>query len=852
MNKITLAYKKSLDFYNLFFSTRSKIKLIDYLENAPSDEISLINHINDTYNILFVVEGKYYNVEAPKRYSKMYELGLNEIVHPDDKEIYEDLLEPTYIYQKLINSKTPNFRFAHFRIKTINNTYRWVERVLVTGKENGLVEGQIKLYTFDIKHKLGTDQENEIGLNLLENQKDSRTGLLFEKPFFRHCEANFEANPDLNWCMISIDIEHLRLFDEWFGREAGDELLYRTGTILIKYAKEIGVAGYFGQDDFALFIEYKEEVVNKIYDEIKECTTSFDLSAGFLPAFGVCLLKNSKSFVDALDKASIGNYRAKHNMKNRIFVYDEKINSQEEKLYRTVVDFMRALKENEITFYLQPQVRVSTNTILGAEALARWIKKDGTIIPPCDFVPALEKYGFIGELDIYIWDKVCSWLAENKKKGLQNVPISVNLSQVDIYTKDLSVYFDELIKKYDLTPNLFKIEITESAYAGDDDLVYELVQNLRNQGFTVLIDDFGSRYSSLNMLSSLNIDAIKLDGEFLHLGDSSFVKGVHIIESVINMSKIISLPIIVEGVENKQQVDFLASLGVEYVQGYYFYKPMPKEQFEKILNNKSMIDKVGLVAKSNDQFRVKEFLDSHIYSDAMLNNILGPVAIYSWHNNSVDIVRYNQQFFETVDDKEFHGRLTDIQNFLPEEDIPKIFAALQESMDNKLNGCSSEILRFKKTDGVTTSYIIRFYFLGESEGTKRFYGSAHNITELVDLKQQMELINKFSSDTILFLKHIDGKWSFKVAAHGLESLLGIKRNTLENELNSFSIFERLDKEVANNLNKSIVESLENKKRLTYRIEIKTDNGPLPLHITLDPVYDQTNNVEYIATIRRWY
>lgn len=279
---------------------------------------------------------------------------------------------------------------------------------------------------------------------------------------------------------------------------------------------------------------------------------------------------------------------------------------------------------------------------------------------------------------------------------------------------------------------------------------------------------------------------------------------------------------------------------------------MPKEQFEKILNNKSMIDMVGLVAKSNDQFRVKEFLDSHIYSDAMLNNILGPVAIYSWHDNSVDIVRYNQQFFETVDDKEFHGRLTDIQNFLPEEDIPKIFAALQESIDNKLNGCSSEILRFKKTDGVTTSYIIRFYFLGESEGTKRFYGSAHNITELVDLKQQMELINKFSSDTILFLKHIDGKWSFKVAAHGLESLLGIKRNTLENELNSFSIFERLDKEVANNLNKSIVESLENKKRLTYRIEIKTDNGPLPLHITLDPVYDQTNNVEYIATIRRWY
>ena len=168
--------------------------------------------------------------------------------------------------------------------------------------------------------------------------------------------------------------------------------------------------------------------------------------------------------------------------------------------------------------------------------------------------------------------------------------MSINVSRVDIYNFDIVKYLIDLTDKYDLPHRLIKVEITESAYAETAKFIEDIVLRLRKEGFAVLMDDFGSGYSSLNMLSTIKLDAIKLDSEFLRLEGADYERGIRIIESVVNMAKVMALPIIVEGVETKQQCEFLMELGCRYVQGYYFFKPLPREEFEKVIKQKDMID----------------------------------------------------------------------------------------------------------------------------------------------------------------------------------------------------------------------------------------------------------------------
>ena len=250
------------------------------------------------------------------------------------------------------------------------------------------------------------------------------------------------------------------------------------------------------------------------------------------------------------------------------------------------------------------------------------------MIPPARFVPILEKYGMVTNLDKYIWEGVCAWLRKWIDAGNTPVPISVNVSQIDIFSIDVPEYFNGLLEKYRLPARLIKIEITESAYVEDTAVVRETVRRLRNLGFLVLMDDFGSGYSSLNMLRSLNVDVIKLDAQFLHISENESRKGISILESIINMAKTMTIPVIVEGVETPEQINFLADLGCRYMQGYYFYRPMPVEEFENLIRDPKNVDLNGFEFKANEQFHTREFLDENVFNDAMLNNILGPVAIY--------------------------------------------------------------------------------------------------------------------------------------------------------------------------------------------------------------------------------
>ena len=837
-----------MDVYELVYN-KDKYSLINFLNSSSADEILEIDVVNDRYKQFYHVEGKYFVPNVGISYQELVDFTAEHVVHPNDVGTYLALMKTDGFFERLANARIPNFSLAHFRYKLQDGEYRYVEQCVITGEENGIPPGMFRMYVFDI-HNLMTRRigivSDETGV--ISVGRDQVTGLLTSKDFFAKSEELIKNNKDSQWCVVFIDIEHFKFFDEWFGREKGDFLLAKIGAELSETEASLGgVAGYLGQDDFAFLMAFNKTEISALYDRIRNEIASFGLTTGFLPAIGVAVLEKGMVLVDAFDRASIAASSAKGDIKNRICYYNSDMQFLAEHEYRILTDFMTALQNDEITFYLQPQCHAKSGRIVGLEALARWIKKDGTFISPAEFIPVLEKYNFVSDLDKYLWDKICLSLKGWLDRGHTAVPVSINVSRVDMFNFDIAQYIHDLVEKYHLPHHLIKIEITESAYAETTNLVDELVKRLRDDGFSVLMDDFGRGYSSLNMLSSIKLDAIKLDSDFLKMQGADYERGIRVVESVVNMAKTMALPIIVEGVETKEQANFLMELGCRYIQGFYYYRPTPAPQIEEIMMDENKIDNRGFVVKANQQFRIREFLDKNIYSDSMLNNIIGAVAFYSWHGEHVDIVRFNQQFYQAVNVPDFATRLENIEQFVPEADRPNFFAALKEAMDNRLLGGSCST-RFYRSDGTLMNFKMHFYYLGTKEGGELFYGSTYNDSELADLKETKDLIAHTSTDNMIFISLVNGKFTFNVVSHGLSDIFGIAPDELERELNEDVFFKRVSqgKVKVDELNKEVLKNAEKKKDFEKAIEVfDKDNKKIKLKLVFHCVIEQTSNIYYI-------
>lgn len=243
----------------------------------------------------------------------------------------------------------------------------------------------------------------------------------------------------------------------------------------------------------------------------------------------------------------------------------------------------RAFDNNEFCFYLQPKCNVATGAIVGAEALVRWNHPKYGVVSPGRFVPMLEQAGQISRLDVFVWRSVVRMLARWEREGRNLVPISVNVSMVDIDQMDVADTLTGLLNEYDVDARLLQTEITESAVARNLSKVESTIRKLHADNIAVLMDDFGSAYSSLNMLKDINVDVIKLDMKFIDLNEDNASKGLKIVESVVNMARKLRLLVIAEGAQTKQQVDQLLSVGCRYIQGYYFHEPLPVGRMEKLL-----------------------------------------------------------------------------------------------------------------------------------------------------------------------------------------------------------------------------------------------------------------------------
>ena len=832
------------------------VSLIVDLMLSDFDELVELDYIHGRMRNLFHREGKYFAPVTDAAIRDIRRYSAENMVHPDDRERYLAVSDPANAAARMkeLNGSESGVSRDRFRYKLLNGGWRWVEQVAVGGAQNGMPDGVCYIFLFDIQEQVEREQRGETdiapsaGGNGICTVRNELTGLMVEDAFYARGKSFLRQKRE-NWCVLSIDLEHFKLFNEWYGRKNGDMLLAQIGNRLRKVEDTTGGAAcYFGQDDFVLLAPYDTAAIDGLYGEIHEMIKEYGTSVGFMPAFGLCMADEDSTVEELVDRASLAARYAKENYHARIRMFEPAMYQQTERDYKILSDFQNALRDHELFIMLQPQCRISNKRVVGAESLVRWRKADGTMVSPGVFVPILERYGFVTDLDKYVWEEVCIWLKRWIDGGNVPLPISVNVSQIDIYTIDVPAFFEELLEKYGLPVSTIKIEITESAYV-DNDSVADTVQRLRDKGFLVLMDDFGSGYSSLNMLRNLNVDIIKLDAQFLRMsGDDT--KGVHIMESIVNMAKTMGVPIIVEGVETQEETDFLSGLGCRYVQGYYFYRPMPVEDFEKLIAERSNIDTRGFRFKTREQFHTRDFLDKNVFSDTMLNNILGPVGFFVWHGDDVDIVRYNEQFEKEVDSPRFKDHLNALQEIVAPKDATMLYALFERAVKDPLGGASGEI-SFRREDGSILELQLRFFYLEEDEGGRHFYGSVRNVTQINRMSKLMNTLSRTSNDVVTFIYEEEGKWSAQVAINGLEDTLGLTRDELERELNGGAFHRRVHPDDRDWLMQLMNESEMKLEAFSPPFRVRTeDGGTIKLRMGLDNVQDRECGVKYLMILRR--
>ena len=407
-------------------------------------------------------------------------------------------------------------------------------------------------------------------------QYDRLTGVYTKEFFYRKLRERLDANPDKRYCIVCVNVENFKLFNDTFGAREGDRLLVTLADILREMAGEDGFCGRFDADRF-LFLQ--EASSQWITGEGKDLEPEA-LNHRVVLRWGVYEITDRTVQVEQMcDRVllAVGSIRGKYNQ--FLAVYDDALRA---KLLReqAITDAMEpALQNEEFVVYLQPKYSLKHGCIAGAEALARWIHPKWGFMSPGEFIPLFEKNGFIPRLDQYMWEKTCQLLGQWKKDGHPMIPISVNISRADIYQQDLVKAFTGLVEKYGVDPRYLHLEITESAYVDNANRIVTTLKELRQRGFPIEMDDFGSGYSSLNMLGQLRLDILKLDMQFV-CNETGKPEAQSILGDIVAMGHRLHLGIVAEGAETRGQVDRLKDAGCDYVQGYFFAKPMPLDQFE--------------------------------------------------------------------------------------------------------------------------------------------------------------------------------------------------------------------------------------------------------------------------------
>ncbi len=569
---------------------------------------------------------------------------------------------------------------------------------------------------------------------------DAATGLLSKEAFFDEAAAYLRHSGARDVSIVCFDVDHFKLFNDLHGLDCGDELLRYLGRALALRFSPDGAQplARLAADTFALCATGVQPacIERNLIDISSECPNGIDA----IVRAGVYRIEDPASPVSIMcDRAVIALRTVKGSYFDRVALYDPGMREALVLEREVVAGIESALREDRIELFLQPKCNIRTGKIVGAEALARWRHPERGIVAPGEFIPLIERNGLVRSLDLRVWEKTAAWIRGLIDEGVQPVPVSVNVSRADIYLVDVAAELHALVERYGIEPSLIEVEITESAYSERPDRIVAAFDELAERGFTVLMDDFGSGYSSLNMLKDINVDVLKIDMRFLDRDDR---RSKDIMESVIRMARWLDLPVIAEGVETREQVNFLLDVGCSYAQGYYYARPMEAAAFEALLTDGSKVqhEQCALQDARRPILDFRDLLHENTISDRMLSSIIGSVALYSYADGDLRLIRGNEAYRrliatlgEGVNGAEEGGSLLP---FVHDEDRDALVAAAEETVRSCPDDGVEVVVRRMGTNGCHW-HKMRLFHLNTTNGSATVYGSVTDVTERMEYMEAL-------------------------------------------------------------------------------------------------------------------
>lgn len=545
-------------------------------------------------------------------------------------------------FMQLLQSGTPDAYFSEFLLYDLQQLPRWYRVGFIYP-----VVGQTISITF-------TDIQEEVtARQCLERmtEYDELTGLTNRNMFCRLVENELRKSADVpetgKHAMVYFDVIRFKAINDMFGMAEGDRLLIFIADTVMRLLSQNDVGCRIGSDRFVAFVDITERPPEQFIEQLLSAISMYYLPVEITFNAGIYIIDNIRMTADAmLDRAILAQASIKGSYTMRYHYYDESLRNAMLTEQEIVGMMAIALNAEQFVVHYQPQYNHSTGMIAGAEALVRWIHPERGLISPGLFIPIFERNGFITKLDLYVFEHVCRFIRKCMDRNLPLIPISVNFSRHDIYQTNFAEMLEELRRKHDVPVKYLRIEITESAIMGGSQHTNEIIRKLHEYGYIVEMDDFGSGYSSLNVLKDIELDIIKLDMNFLaEQSDSN--RGGTILSSIVRMAKWLCLPVIAEGVETVEQADFLRSIGCDCVQGFLYSRPLCEEKYEALISGST----VGALVPQMELLEVMnacDFWNPKSQETLIFSNYVGGAAIFDYHNGKVEVLRVNKKYLQEL------------------------------------------------------------------------------------------------------------------------------------------------------------------------------------------------------------
>ena len=416
---------------------------------------------------------------------------------------------------------------------------------------------------------------------------DELTGIMNKNSFKIQGEQLIDRSQE-TYAIVLLDIDRFKLINDQFGFEQGNALLKFIASQISKLVGPEERCARFQADRFGMLLEFHgnealESRLRQLIQDLSDYEFPGETHLNLVYCLGIKIVEDKNLPIETIaDRAAFAASKVKGKHISDLAYYDDSMRNQLLEESEMEMEMKAALLNGEFQVYLQPKIDLETETIAGAEALVRWQHPLKGLIPPGRFIPLFERSGLVVDLDIYMLDQICRLQKRWQEEGKHLYPISVNQSQLHLYNPVYHETVIRLIETHGVDPRYIELELTESVFYAEVEFLNKVMKILRDKGFLVSIDDFGSGYSSLNMLKDIEVDVLKLDGAFLRV-NADQERSEKIIETVVTMTRELGMKSLAEGVETEEQVRFLQRIGCNQVQGYYYYKPMPATDYEQLV-----------------------------------------------------------------------------------------------------------------------------------------------------------------------------------------------------------------------------------------------------------------------------